>query len=302
MSGWNEVLRQFKAHLEQSGLAPSTVSGYLLDVRNFSLWLAEHCVQEVSPGTFSASDVETYRQYLRDTLGRSPASVNRCLQSLRKFGRFALMAGIRDTNPAQGVRLLESAALSAPRTLSEMEVEQLVKVAEARHSRTATRDYAILQLLLQTGIRVSEIVRLRLVDVVLDEEGGTLNVRRQGKRLGRWVPLNGAAQSALRAYLDRPRPTGASHLFLGREGRPLSTRSVQQIVASLGKAAGLEISAKTLRDTYAAFLWRGTGNLSLLTERLGHRRPETALKYISPLPTVGSKTEVVEGHSTGTIG
>lgn len=69
--------------------------------------------------------------------------------------------------------------------------------------------------------------------------------------------------------------------MLGREGHPLSIRSVQQIVTSLGEAAGLEISAKTLRDTYARSLWQDTKDVGLLIERLGNKSPETALKYMS---------------------
>jgi site-specific recombinase XerC len=85
----------------------------------------------------------------------------------------------------------------------------------------------------------------------------------------------------------------STHVFLNREGKPLSARSVQRIVATLGDAVGLEISTRTLRDTYAARLWRDTGDLSLLTERLGHKRPEAVLKYILPLPSTGSTTEVL---------
>jgi len=283
MPVWSDVLVQFEAHLRQSGLAQSTVTGYLHDVWGFSLWLTRFAGQEVSAATFSSSDVEAYKQWLRDTLGRSPAGINRCLQSLRKFGRFARMARIRDTNPAQGVRLLEGPALLPPTALTELEVEWLVEVAGARHSRTAARDYAVLQLLLQTGIRVSELAHLRLADIDLGERVSILTVRGQGKRPERRIPLNKAAEYALRAYLDQPRPAEAPHLFLSVEGRALSIRSVQQIVATLGEAAGLEISAKTLRDTYAMLLWRDTGDLSLLTERLGHKNIGTASKYIVPL-------------------
>jgi hypothetical protein len=73
-------------------------------------------------------------------LRRSPAGINRCLHSLRKLGRFAVMAGLRNGNPAQKVRLLERSVHSAPRTLVEAEVGQLVEVAQARPSRTASRD------------------------------------------------------------------------------------------------------------------------------------------------------------------
>ena len=167
MSVWDNTLARFKTHLQQSGLAQNTVIGYVHDVEGFSLWLAEWAGQEVSPAFFSSDDVEAYKQYLRDTLGRSPTSINRYLQSLRRFGSFAHAAGFRDTNPAQEVPLLEVPVASTPRTLAELEVQRLLEVAQARDSSMAARDYAILQLLLQTGIRVSELVRLQLADVDL---------------------------------------------------------------------------------------------------------------------------------------
>jgi integrase len=131
-----------------------------------------------------------------------------------------------------------------------------------------------------------------LADVDLGEHDGTLTIRDRWNRPGRQLPLNEAARRALCAYLREPRPAGTTHVFLNRQGKPLSIRSVQRIVAILGEVVGLEISTRTLRDTYAARLWRDTGDLGLLTERLGHKRPEAVLKYISPLARTGAATEV----------
>ena len=294
MEGWSDALRRFEGHLQQAGLARNTIAGYRHDLQRFALWLLERAGQEVPPDAFASGDVEAYKEYLRSTIGRSPASINRYLQSVRKFGRFAVAAGLREGNPAEGVRLLEGSALSAAKTLSALEVERLMRAAEGRHSPTAVRDYAILQVLLQTGIRASELVRLRQSDLDLSRGEGTLTVCARERRPERQIPLNAAARHALIAYyLEQPRPAGARPLFLSRKGRLLSIRSVQQIVASLGKAAGLDISAKTLRDTYARFLWQETGDLALLMARLGHRRPETALKYITHLSGAGSATETL---------
>ena len=158
MATWNDVLSQFEVHLQQSDLAQSAVAAYMHDVRCFSDWLADHTGQKECLGGFSSGDVEAYVEYLGDVLRRSPAGINRRLQSLRRLGRFAVAAGLRNTNPAQGVRLLEGPVHSTPRTLTETEVRRLVSVAEARAPRMAARDFAILQLLLQAGIRVSELV------------------------------------------------------------------------------------------------------------------------------------------------
>jgi integrase/recombinase XerD len=287
MSVWKNVLAQFEAHLQQSDLAQNTVAGYVRDVRSFALWLAEHAGREVSPSDLSSGDIESHKQYLGHVMGRSPAGINRCLQSLRKFGRFVVMTGNRDSNPAEAVSLLEVPLLLHPRILTPEETQLLVEVAESRPSRTATRDSAILQLLLQAGIRISELVQLQLADMDLREHHGTLTIRDHGNRPERQLPLSEAARRALCAYLQQPRPVEATYVFLSREGKPLSIRSVQRIVAILGEAVALEISARTLRDTYATRVWRDTGDLNLLTERLGHKRPEAVLKYISPLPTTG---------------
>jgi integrase/recombinase XerD len=289
MSVWRNILAQFEQRLRQSDLAHNTVAGYVHDVRSFALWLAEGAGQVVPPSAFSSSDVEAYKQHLKDTLTRAPASINRSLQSLRRFGRFAVTIGIRDSNPAQAVALLEVPVLPSRRSLTPREIEQLLRVVETG----PPRDGAILQLLLQTGMRLSELVELELADIDVTKNPGTVTVRSQGRRPERQLPLNDAARRALCTYLEQLGPAEASHLFLSREGQPLSIRSVQRIVASAGKAVGLQISARTLRDTYATHLWRDTGDLALLTQRLGHRRPEAALKYISPLTTAGSTTEVL---------
>jgi len=292
MSVWKHILAQFEAHLQQSDLAQSTVAAYVHDVQSFALWLAEYDGQEVSPSDFSSGDIEGHKQHLRRVLGRSPAGINRCLQSLRKFGRFVVMTGNRDSNPAEAVSLLEVPLLSHPRILTPEETQLLVEAAESRPSRTAARDFAILQLLLQAGIRTSELVQLRLADIDLRDHYGTMTVRDHGNHRGRQLPLNEAARSALCAYLQQPRPARSTYVFLNWRGKPLSIRSVQRVVAILGEAVGLEISARTLRDSYARNLWRDTGDLSLLTERLGHKRPEAVLKYISPLPQTELTTEV----------
>jgi site-specific recombinase XerD len=214
------------------------------------------------------------------------------MQSLRRFGRFAVIAGLRNSSPAHDVRLLDERIRPVPSTLTEAEVTQLAEVAQCRPSRTAPRDLAILQLVLHSGIRVSELVRLRLADIDLRDHYGTLTIRGHGDHRGRRMPLNEVARRALRTYLQQPRSARSTHVFVSWRGKPLPIPSVQRVVANLGEAVGLEISAGTLRDTYARNLWRNTGDLSLLAERLGHKGPEAVLKYMSTLPTTGPTTEV----------
>jgi site-specific recombinase XerD len=213
---------------------------------------------------------------------------------MRKFGRFAVRAGLRSTNPARDVPLVEDSSTPRPVSLSDSHCEQLVEAAAQQSSPKSLRDVAIVQVLLRSGIKASELVHLRLehLDRTEPEYAVTVPARNGGR--DRLVPLDRIATEALSCYLEEGRPEGAEHLFLSRDGSPLSIRSVQQIVAGLGKAIGLPVSAKALRDTYAKKLWEDTGDFGLLVERLGHRRPESALKYVTTLRATGSATEVPE--------
>jgi site-specific recombinase XerD len=297
MSAWSDALEAFEADLRAAGSSPGTVSGYLGDLRDFAAWLERAAGQPVPPESVRAADVQAYRQHVSNTMGRSASTVNRRLQSIRKFGQFVQRVGVSDVNPAQGVPLVKrQGGAPPPRTLQAAEIERLMQVTDQGRPRCAVRNRAILQLLLQTGIRASEMVALRQHDLCLDENEGALMVRATGQRPDRRIPLNGAVRRALEEYLGDPRPAGSTFLFRGREGKPLSIRSVQQIVADLGAAAGLDVSSRMLRDTYARLLWQETGDLGLVAERLGYSRPETAVRHITPLETRGATTEVLEGR------
>jgi integrase/recombinase XerD len=279
---WQDKRIPFEAYLRQSGLAQDTINAYVRDVEKFLTWLTKQTKQEAPTIEFTESDVEAYKRYLLDTVERSPASINRNLQSLRKYGRF--MLATEGINPVQDVSLLEGSGSNPPITLTEAEVDRLISVVQTRSARTAVRDFVILQLLLQTGIRVSELVNLRLSDVEPCQDGTILIIRRQEKRLSRKIPLNARSCEVMESYMQQPHSSDNSYLFVGREGKPLSARSVQQIIKNLGEIAGIDISAKVLRNTYAKSLWQETTDLSLLAQRMGYRNVESALRHIIMTP------------------
>ncbi len=275
---WQEKQKHFEAYLQQSGLAHHTINAYVRDVCNFLDWLIKQTEQEFSTNNIAVSDIEKYKCYLLDAVEQSPTSINRSLQSLRKFGSF--MLATEGFNPIQEISLLEGIEPTPPITLTGAEVTRLVETAKTRPTRTAVRDYAILQLLLQTGIRVSELVNLQLEDVAITKNTTTLVVRGRKEHLTRRLPLPPTSCAALQAYLQQPRPPQTANLFLGREGNPLSIRSVQQIFANLGKSAGIKVSARMLRNTFARSLWQETGNLDLLARRMGYKNVGATLRHI----------------------
>jgi site-specific recombinase XerD len=144
---------------------------------------------------------------------------------------------------------------------------------------TNSRDYAILQLFLQTGIRVSELVGLRLSDIDLDE--GTMLINGKGNKQ-RTGYLEKKATQALRAYLkDRP-ASADQHVFLNYQGTGLSVQGVADIVEKYRKLAGItkQFSCHSLRHTCATYKASKGYTPSDLQALLGHEKPETSFIYV----------------------
>ncbi|NIW96001.1 MAG: tyrosine-type recombinase/integrase, partial [Phycisphaerae bacterium] len=147
----------------------------------------------------------------------------------------------------------------------------------------AKRDVAILHLLLNTGLRVAEVIDLQMDDVVFDYPGVHLKVR-DSRGLGtRDIPLLPEVCRSLKDYLFiRSKTATSPHVFLTQEGRPLSSRTVQRIVSRCAQKAKLSgITAQLLRRTYAVHLLQETGDLDLVTQRLGHQTPAITLRYLN---------------------
>lgn len=298
-------LAAFAKHLSELALSPTTIVNYLADVRAFASWYAEH-VQPERPSSWTNGHRETpqskhdrgqlrlridvrpadilhYRQYLETVEQRARSTVNRRLQALRKFCHFAVRAGWMDANPALEVTLLPEPEPSPPRTLSPEEEQALLRAVQSAKPRFARRDRAILELLLGAGLRVSEVAGLMVNHVIIDDTTTVIIVAGGNGYGSRHIPLNGTVSQALREYLaTRPAGSRSPYLFLSQQGRPISTRSIQRLVAVYAHAAGLEgVSAYTLRHTCAVGWIRQTGDLETVARLLGHQRLETTAKYIN---------------------
>lgn len=246
------ILERFESYLEQHALSPATIRNYLADLRAFARW---HTARGLHPLRFAPADFRAYREHLCNETKHSPATVNRRLQSLRLFGRFLHERGHTADNPTRGIPLLPSrnGHYPAPRTLTRAEVNRLAESIRRGRPSLVQRDHAIVQLMVQAGLRVHEVAAIRLGDLVTARRGMSLHVRGSGRGGERSVPLNAETTRALRDYLPtRPAIPRVDHLFLSQRGQPLSMRSIQRLVENYARAAGLpDVCAQTLRHTYA---------------------------------------------------
>jgi site-specific recombinase XerD len=282
-------LAQFERYLLASDLAPVTVSNYLADLQAFGRWLRARSEGQGSLLSINPADLQDYCAYLQTTQRLSPGTINRRLQAMRKFAKFILATGLAETDPTAGLKRLQEERVSWGRMLSPDETARLVEAVQNGRRSLVKRDLAIFLLVLQAGLKVGELVNLRVADFELSEEEGAITVRRHDGGVKRVVALSSEICLALQAYLRvRLAPSTVEHLFLSQKGTPISARSVQRLIREYAAAAGLgEVSASTLRRTYAETVWKKTGDLSQVASALGHTRLKSTIRYIASLLSRG---------------
>ena len=294
ISRLQDTLVEYQKHLGKCDLSQVTIKGYVGDMRQFASWLSDR--RRTSLLDANGEDIRSYCSELAVARGYPPATVNRRLQSIRKFYGYALERGLVEDNPSLGIKLLPQPRSQVARGLNESEIEGLLNAVRQGPPRLVKRDYAIIQVMLQTGIRVGELTRLQLSDLSFSEDRGILRIQGRGDCEDREIPLNNSVRKAVGAYLEERSTASNDHLFLSTKGDPLSVRSVQRLVNTHAQAASLEkVSTHTLRQTCGQYMLRDTGDLALVAKLLGHKRLETAIKYV--LPPQEDLTEVAEKSS-----
>lgn len=246
----------------------NTVTAYRRDLASWFAWCDDRGLDVFS---VFAPDVETYVEHLR--AGRSQATVARMVTAVSSFYIYAgRHTGGIVTNP---VTLIERPVVdTSSRTLGLSRAE--VDVLREKAREKGPREYAMVQLLLGTGLRVSELCRADTRDVTTDIGRDVLLVTRKGGKRGR-VPLPPGVLRALRMYVgDRHGP-----LFLLDNGRRMTRRMVDYHVTTLAAAAGIKkrISPHSLRHTAATLALDAGASLRDVQVQLGHARPDTTARY-----------------------
>lgn len=280
----NGLLEQFEVHLKSSALAPATVVNYMADLRAFLRWGERTGGEDYSPLGLDATYIQAYCSYLQQTKNHVPATVNRRIQAMRKFYDFAIEQGWTAANPASEVHLLGEIVSQRTRGLSPADISQLLAAVRRGQPRWVTRDWAVIQILLGAGLKLGELIELRLEDVQLGADSPSLIVRGTPEDPGREVPLEPGVCDALRAYLlTRRALPGVDRLFVNRDGNPLSTRSVQRLIRHYAKEAELDnLTTQSLRYVYARKVYEECGDLRTVARLLGHRHLATTIRYLRP--------------------
>jgi integrase/recombinase XerC len=280
-----ELVERFAQELRDNDMSASTVNGYRRDVELFLRWLYAIEGEEADVRRVTTTIIAAYRHALLHRQRLKATTVNRRLLALRRFFRWTTRRGKTRANPSTEVKTVRIQKRLQPRGLRRSQVQALLRAAglSKRHGK---RNYALVQLLLQTGVRTCELVDLLVGDVTLRARSGELLIRNGKGMKQRAIPLNAAARRGLADYLAiRREPAADEPLFLTERGSGMVERTARATLASIAARARIEepVGPHTLRHTFALnYLEAHPGQLVELATLMGHESLDTTAVYTRP--------------------
>src|SRR5215471_9571044 len=195
----SEVLPFWLDELQSSDHAKGTIRRYKSAVEGFLAWYIREEQRPLTFATLTPIALVSYRNEMQRTQGRATSTVNGHLSALRAWCAWLTEERYLEVNPAGRIKLVGRQEASKREGLSDTQANALLR--QAQMSRVALRNYAIFQMLLQTGIRLDECSRLTLEDIEFGECSGRVTIRQGKGNKARTVPLNASARQALAEYL-----------------------------------------------------------------------------------------------------
>jgi site-specific recombinase XerD len=266
----SDAHQKHKEHLEEDGKAEATIVAYTNDVEQMLDYLQDQGKQVVTDISFE--DLKQFKQLLKKRR-YSKQTISRKLNSIKSFFRFLQGDNYLDNNPAKPLNH-PKIRHDPPRYLSKMEYRALRDAC-----RGDVRVAAIVELLLQTGMRISEVANLKMDDVDLERE--VVYIQPHNTREGRRVPLNNLAKQALMDYLKIRPKVKAKALFLTKNCSPFLVRNIRASINRYFKLAGIkDVTVNDLRNTFIIEQLKAGTPLLYVSQLVGHKRITTTEKYL----------------------
>jgi site-specific recombinase XerD len=260
--------KQFVDDLKKKGRSTATILAYNKDVDQLIEFVAPKKVS--IPNQLTTEHIESFKQQLTEK-NYTAKSISRKLNSIKTFCRFLIDKKYIKDNPAAPVAHPKY-EIKPPRILTKMEYRSLRDVC-----RDDIRIHAIIELLLQTGIRIGELAHLELNDV----ESNKLTIKAYESHPTRQVPLNKAGQQALAIYLKIRPKTRTKNVFVTKTGKPFLIRNIRTAIDRYFKLADIkEAKVNDLRHTFIAHQLQAGTPLTLISQLVGHKRLSTTEKYL----------------------
>ncbi|NTV30721.1 tyrosine-type recombinase/integrase [candidate division WWE3 bacterium] len=289
MIKFEEAHAQFVSFLSNKDRAESTILAYGKDIEQLL-----HHINKTSEKShvhhIQTDDIKSFLSSLDDE-NYTKKSISRKINSIKTFFRFLKLNEL----------VVEDPSVVIPHPKFETPPPRILTKTEYRALRDAARDdrrtYAIIELLLQSGIRIGELARIKTQDLEVDDQTGTgtLNIPESRTTLGRKIPLNKAATQAIQDYLKERPQTEDEHLFVTRTGKSLLVRNIRASIDRYYEKAGIEhAKVNDLRHTWIAHHIKQGTSLVTISKMAGHKRLATTEKYLEHLDMNGDRSLSLE--------
>ncbi len=264
------LIGRFVKHLESQGKSAFTVVAYKKDLEQFIGFLTTQEIADIR---------EVKKDHINGFINKlvsenyTKKSASRKLNSIRTFFRYLKNDGIIEQNPSLDVSHPKYVQ-SAPRIFSKLEYRALRDFAKEE-----TRTYALVEILLQTGMKIGELAGLKIDDI----KDSTIHIGQYGKTQARDIPLNKAVKKSIDEYLkDRPNEEKGGHLFITRTGHPFLIRNIRQIISRCFREVGIEkATVNDFRNTFIAHQLKNGASVEYIARLVGHRRLSSTERFLN---------------------
>lgn len=258
-------LMEFEDYLLSSGKKAGSIYAYTMAVRLFAQWYTDTVDNTFTPEVLTPIDIAEYKRWMMNS--KKPNTVNKTLAAIRVFCKWAVKIGYCQQGVGDGIKNLPLSRRGA-KWLSRKEQLMLLRTVQKSNN---LRDAAIVMLMLHGGLRVSEVVHLRMADVVLSDRKSKVIIRYGKGDKWREVPLNNDARKVLLQYRSSKHNQGQPWFFCSpKYDKPLTTRAVQMAVKKYSQSTGLEVTPHRLRHTFCHNLVAAGVSLDVVAMLAGH--------------------------------
>lgn len=263
------LVERFVKYLENQGKSSFTIIAYKKDLEQFVGYLTGKEISDIREVKKDLID-GFIEKLISDNYTKKSAS--RKLNSIRTFFRYLKQEGIIDQNPSLDVSHPKYTQ-SPPRIFTKLEYRALRDFA-----KEDARTYALVEILLQTGMKIGELANLRVDDV----NGSLIHIRDYGKTPGRDIPLNKAVKKAVDDYLKVRPQSKNDRLFITRTGHPLLIRNIRQIIARCFREVEIKgATVNDLRNTFIAHQLRQGASVEYIARLVGHKRLSSTERFLN---------------------
>ena len=270
-----QIINEFCQNLEEKGRSNSTIIAYKKDLEQ----LSEYLNKNLKGLVLEKADLPALNQFISD-ISKSGEftlkTVSRKINSIKTFYKYLSDLKLINGNPSTEIKH-PKLIKRQPRILSGLEYRAVRDLA-----RSNVRLFTIVELLLQTGIRIGELARLNRSDIIIKNGVTFLKIAQFESYPAREIELNGCAKGALDAYLQKiPAPEASDNLFYTKTGRPLLIRNIRSAIDKLFKKSEIQkATVNDIRNTFIVYQLSNGIKLKQLAEYVGHQKSITTQRYL----------------------